>query len=105
MLLAPTVYPVLRGFEPLPTGDHGRDAGLFPFWVARRLGELVDPREQRIDEPRDLLVAVGIFRPIERDQEDAGGDRLNFLARRQQVRIFLAGELRWEVEVLEPRIV
>ena len=105
VLRTPTIDPVLRGLEPLPPGYDRGNTRLLPFRVARRFGEFIDSGKQRIDEPRHLLVPLAFFRPIEHRKEDAGCDGIDLLAGRDQVWIFIAGELRREIEVLEPLIV
>src|ERR1700722_12476005 len=95
----------LRRVEPLPPRYDRGNTRLLPFRVARRFGEFVDSGKQRIDEPRHLLVPLAFFRPIEHRKEDAGGDGIDLLAGRDQVWIFVAGELRREIEVQAPILV
>ena len=89
----------------MPPGYNRRNTRFLPFRVARRFGEFIDFGKQRIDELRDLLVTLVFFRPVKHHKEDAGGNCIDLLAGRDQVWIFVAGELRRKVEVLEPPVV
>src|SRR5215510_5125456 len=68
--------PVVGGLEALPTGNLDVEAGLGPLRVTWRLAELVDLREQRVDEIGRTAITLGIIRPVESHQQHAGRDRI-----------------------------
>src|SRR5499426_2386933 len=74
-------HPVTGGLELLPSGNLDVDARFHPLGMARRLVEFVDLREEGVDELGGPAIAFAVLRPVEAHQQDAGGNRLDDLAR------------------------
>ena len=92
-------------FKPLPTPYRGGDARFLPLRVPRRFIEFVDLREQGIHKAAHLGVTVRSRAPVENRKQNTCRQRLDRLARRDQVGIFIAAEARGEVEILETFVV
>src|SRR5215470_921897 len=89
--------PLLRCLETLPAFHGDRKIDLAPFWMIRRLSEFLDLWKERLDKPLNAAVAVGIFRPVEPDQNDLVGNGLDDLSGRNQVRIVIVSEIGRQV--------
>ena len=83
----------------------GVQACLRPFRMTRRFVEFIELREKSVDEARHPAIALGLLRPIEADEQHAGSKRVDRLAGRQQIGIFVAGQGRRQIQVLQPAIV
>ncbi len=65
--------------------------------MVRRLAEFFDLGKERVDEPLNASVAIGVFRPVIPDQNHFVGDGLDGLAGRDQVRIILVSKIGRQV--------
>src|SRR5579871_1528255 len=89
--------PFLRRLEALPVFQSDCKIDLAPFGMVRRLAKLLDLGEERIDEPLNAAVAIGVFRPVISDQDHFVGDGLDDLAGRDLVRIIFVREFGRQV--------
>src|SRR5580692_6111827 len=96
------VEPRLRRIEAFPARQGGREIDFAPFDMAWRLLEFGDLRKEDLHEPLDPRVAIEIgLRPVIRDQNRTDRNRVHGLAGRNEFRVVVVGEGRWQVVVGE----
>src|ERR1700754_617122 len=83
-----TVQPLLRGSKAIEAGDCRAEIDRLPFGVEAWRLQPVDPTKENVYKAGDALIAIGLCRPIERDQSGWHRDRLHTFALLDQAGVF-----------------
>src|SRR4051812_32414498 len=67
--------------------------------MTRPLLELVELREEGVDEASDPIVALGLRRPLIGAEHGSDSERVHGLAVLDELRVILARQCRWKVLV------
>jgi hypothetical protein len=73
--------------------------------MPRRLAEFIELREEDVHEICHPVIALGILRPIEADEQHAGLNRIDRFPGLEHVGIFVTRKRRRQVQVLQPAII
>src|ERR1700753_1870355 len=95
------IQPLLRGRKAIEPGDCRAEVDRFPFGIEAWRLQSVDPTKENVYKTGDALIAVGLRRPIERDQSGRHRDRLHTFALLDQAGVFGCLQHRGKIVILE----